>query len=93
MKRYRLQNGWPLEAPLCGVTAEGHAVSNFRRRIERDEAFAAANGYFPMGAVQPPEPPLREGFDTVVEWHLENGCWQRSFSQAPSPTEGEPLLD
>lgn len=47
MKRYREKGGCLLLPPQSAVDARGHAVSNFAARIEHDEAFAIANGYFP----------------------------------------------
>ena len=73
MKRYREKGGCLLPPPQSAVDARGHAVSNFAARIEHDEAFAIANGYFPCGAgvalVLPAE-------DENLRYVTVEGLWQ-----------------
>ena len=87
MKRYKLIDGSLRLPPRGGITAQGHAVSSFDVMVERDEAFAIQNGYYPLGVVQEAEPPLREGFETELRWELVKGCWQAHFTQRACDAE------
>ena len=57
MKRYKIICGIPACPPQNDISADGRAISNFAERVYRDEAFAAANGYYPMAKSEKLEQP------------------------------------
>lgn len=87
MERFKLMRGELCAPPVCDVSVEGRAMTNFRRCVETDASFAEANGYFPIAAEQEPEPPTREGYETLIRWRLEEGCWQCSYEHVPVEIE------